>query len=105
MPRSSAGAGDRLAVEQDLPPAGAGESAEEIEQSGLAATAGADEDQELPVAHVDGDVLDGGQRNPGAPAGELLAHPVEGEFDCRVAHLAATASPVGPLPGWYFPLA
>src|SRR5207249_9041553 len=60
---------DRLAVDQDAPGAGADQTADDPEDGGLAATARAEERDELPVPHREAHRLHGRHR----PARRLVA--------------------------------
>ncbi len=107
-----AGSGNGDAVQQDLPGGGAGQAAEQVQQGGLAAAAGADEHQELPGADVQGDVFQrghpagGAAPAPGTPGGELVPDPVEAQFRGHWPSpvvpppaVAAIGSPSGPESG------
>ena len=75
--------------------------ATQVQQRRLAAAAGPDDGEELPVGHLQVEVLHGGELGaaPGVADDEVLAHPVEHE---RGGH--EIASPSGPLAGSYVPL-
>ena len=95
--------GDGLSVQQDLTRSGLGEAADQVEQGGLPAAAGADEDKELSFGRRDADVVDGHELGL-ARRGERLAHPAQFQF--RRRHFAATTgAPSGPESGWYVPSA
>ena len=55
--------GEIVAVEDYLAGIGAGEAAEQIEESGLAAAGGADHGDEFSFLHVEGDAAEGGDVN------------------------------------------
>ena len=73
-------AGDVVAVEQDAAVAGRLEAGEHAQQRGLAAAGGAKQREELVLADIERDAVDGGD-----PA-EILRHLIDGQQRARFAH-------------------